>query len=299
MGSKGRIKGALPAVLTPFQSNGDIDEQALRRYLRFLVERVDGLFLCGSYGSGLLMAPDQRRQVAEIAVEEVAGAIPIILHVGFANTRTTIELARHGKMLGVDMLASVTPYYYRHSDKEIINHYKRLIDAVDCPWMLYNNPKYTQYNVSEAVLKNLADYGLKGLKDSGANIGLFYSYMHEVQQEDFTFLIGSQTLLVPAIVGGADGCVSGLSNAFPDFVKQIYQLSVEGCFDEAVKLQKKANVLRKITGDGIPIPFYHSVMRRLGMDIGVPQAPFVSLDAEAEQGIFAALDTMGMLVTYD
>jgi dihydrodipicolinate synthase/N-acetylneuraminate lyase len=295
---KDKIKGIFPAVITPFKKNGEIDEKAYRNYLNFLTETVDGLFIAGSYGSGPLMSPEQRKEVAEITMDEVGNKVPVILHVGYSNTETTIELAKHGEKLGVDVLAAVTPYYYKHRRKAVVNHYEQLIDAVDTPVMLYNNPKYTQFELDEELLVQLADYGLRGLKDSSGNIGLFYNFINQVEQDDFLFLIGSQTLLVPAIVGGADGCVSGLSNAYPEFIVEIYNLCKEEKYEEASKLQQKANVLRKITGEGIPIPFYHTVMRELGMDIGYCKAPFTPLEEDKKEEVLKALDELDMLVKY-
>lgn len=106
-----------------------------------------------------------------------------------------------------------------------------------------------------------------------------------MQDPDFTFLIGSQTVLLPALVGGGHGCVSGLSNLFPQLVNRIYEHAVAGQHKEALELQRKANRLRKLTGSGIPVPFYHAALRFRGLDIGVPLSPHLPYSKEDEARI--------------
>jgi dihydrodipicolinate synthase/N-acetylneuraminate lyase len=280
------IKGVLPALITPFTDTGEVDGEKLKAFLRFLIPQVHGLFPCGSYGSGPLMTVSQRKMVAEIITEEVSGKIPVLLHVGTADTKTTIELAEHAEDLKVSAVACLTPYYYLHNYNTVTEHFRRVIDAVNVPVYLYHNPKYTHFlNFSPAQLAELADIGLAGLKDSSANITFFYDCVSAVNKPDFTFLIGSQTVLMPALLGGGCGCISGLSNLFPKLVNSIYDKVLEGKLDEALDLQRKANVLRKVTGEGIPVPFYHAALKLRGIDIGVPKAPHLPFAKEDEERI--------------
>ncbi len=281
-----QIKGVLPALITPFTDAGDVDREKLKAFLRFLIPQVHGLYPCGSYGSGPCMTVSQRKMVAETIAEEVAGKIPIVLHVGTADTQTTIELAKHAEALKVSAVACLTPYYYLHNFKTITEHFRRVIDAVGLPVYLYHNPKYTHFlNFSPSQLGELADIGLAGLKDSSANITFFYDCVATVNNPGFTFLIGSQTVLMPALLGGGHGCVSGLSNLFPKLVNNIYDKVLAGKLDEALDLQRKANVLRKVTGEGIPVPFYHAALKLRGIDIGVPKAPHLTFSKENEERI--------------
>ncbi|WP_164667716.1 dihydrodipicolinate synthase family protein [Virgibacillus doumboii] len=291
-----KFEGIYPAVITPFTPEGEVDEGKLRAYIQYLVTQVDGLFVCGSYGSGPIMRIDQRKKVAEITMEVVEGEIPVILHVGCPDTESTVELAKHADSINVDAVAAVTPYYYKHQPNLIVNHYKSIIESVNVPVIIYNNPKYSNFSVPGDMLAELAELGVKGVKDSSGDISLFYEYMTKVKRSDFLFLIGSQTHLVPAVVGGAHGCVSGLSNAFPNFIKEIYQACKDEKFEKAVKLQKKANNLRSVTGSGIPVPFYHAALPMLGIELGVPRKPFQQLPQEELERIEESLSEAKMLL---
>ncbi|MDD9982095.1 MAG: dihydrodipicolinate synthase family protein [Gammaproteobacteria bacterium] len=285
------FKGTMPALITPFDHEGNVDASRFRRFLDWLVPQVSGLYVGGSYGSGPIMTVDQRRQTIEIVAENVDGRIPVVLHAGDPDTYTTIELARHAESVGVSAVASLTPYYYLHGPDEVDAHFLRLIDAVSTPVFLYNNPKYTNYCVTAEQVARLAEQGLAGIKDSSANIQLFYALVAATSGiEDFQVLVGSQTILLPALVGGGRGCISGLSNLYPKVVNGIFAAAVEGDFDRALALQREANELRKLTGAGIPVPFYHTALRYRGIDIGVPKRPLLPKSEEEEAAIFKALD---------
>ena len=285
------FRGTMPALITPFDSEGMVDEAKFRAFLDWLVPQVSGLYVAGSYGSGPIMTVSQRKQAAEIVLDSVAGRVPVVIHVGDPDTNTTVDLARHAESLNVSGVASLTPYYYLHGRNEIDRHFLTLIDAVGTPVYLYNNPKYTNYCVTADQVAWLAGKGLAGIKDSSANIQLFYGLVAATQDfKDFQVIVGSQTILLPALVGGGRGCVSGLSNLYPKVVNGIFDAAEAGEFDRALTMQREANELRQLTGAGIPVSFYHSALRYRGIDIGVPKAPLVPKTAEEEAAIFKALD---------
>jgi len=284
------FKGAMPALITPFDTDGNIDVKKFNRFLDWLVPQVNGLYIVGSYGSGPIMSVDQRKRVIDVVTERVDRRIPIIAHAGDPDTLTSIALAKFAEAREVDAVASLTPYYYLHGESEVNNHFHRLIDAVDTPVYLYNNPKYTNFCVTPEQVRALADYGLKGIKDSSASIQLFFDLVAATRDfENFNVLVGSQTILLPALVGGGTGCVSGLSNLYPNVVNGIFDAANGGDYEGALKLQREANTLRKLTGSGIPVPFYHAALRARGIDIGHPKVPFLPKTAVEETEIHNAL----------
>lgn len=285
-----QFSGAMPALITPFDENGQVNEAKLRSFVDWLVPQVSGVYIAGSYGSGPIMSVEQRKQVAAIVAEQVNGRIKTILHVGDPDTNTTIELAKHAEKLKIDAIAALTPYYYLHGPDIIELHFHRLIDAVSKPVFLYNNPKYTNFCVTPELMGRLAERGLAGMKDSSANIQLFYDVVTATQHvNNFQVLVGSQTILLPALVGGGVGCVSGLSNLYPKVVNQIFEAAQANNFVLALALQREANQLRKLTGVGIPVPFYHAALKARGIDIGVPKVPFIKKTDVEEQQIAKTL----------
>ncbi len=106
------MKGVVPPMITPFTKSGEVDYAGLRTLVSYLSNEVDGLFITGSYGSGALMTIEERKKVAEVTVETVAGKIPVIVMVGTTNTRESVDLTQHAARIGVQAVASVGPYYF-------------------------------------------------------------------------------------------------------------------------------------------------------------------------------------------
>lgn len=295
--SKTDFNGTMPALICPFKEDGEVDVPKLRAFVQWLLPQVHGFYVNGSYGSGPLMRRDQFKLVAETVMKEVQGSGKVVLlHCGTPSTDTTIELAKHGASLGVNAVAALTPYYYLHglTGTGIINdHFKRIIDAVGdkVPVFLYNNPKYTNYCVTADQIGELARYGLAGMKDSSTSIQLCYDVIAATKGLDFTFLVGSQTMLYPCLGAGGQGCVSGMSNLFPGHINAIFDAAAAGDNAKAVALQQEANEVRKLTGSGIPIAFYHVALKyRWGIDLGLPRRPLQPLSEEKAAKVRETLD---------
>jgi len=109
------LTGVIPPMITPFDSDGEVDENALIDLINFLIKHVHGLFICGTYGSGPLMKPEQRKKVAEIVTQQIDNKISVIVHVGSTNTKTAVDLAKHAESVGSSHISSVPPYYYKHN----------------------------------------------------------------------------------------------------------------------------------------------------------------------------------------
>ena len=106
-----KLKGVIPPMITPFQEDGTLDEKSLIHLVEYLSERVDGLFICGSYGCGALMTIEERKRVAEIVKKYARKDLTIVVHTGTTNTIETIELTRHARDIGCDAASSVGPCY--------------------------------------------------------------------------------------------------------------------------------------------------------------------------------------------
>lgn len=304
--AKPDFNGTLPALITPFKENGEIDFDKLKVFVEWLLPNVHGFYVTGSYGSQPMLNADENKAIIKCVMETVAGKTaykgrkPLILaHVGRCSTMETIDIAKFAVAQGVDAVAALTPYYYLHGltgPKLITDHFKMIVDAVakDVPVFLYNNPKYTNYCVTPDQMGELAAYGLAGMKDSSTSIQLCYDVIAAAKaagRDDFVFLVGSQTMLYPCLGAGGQGCVSGMSNLFPGHINDIFDAAAAGDNAKAVALQQKANDLRHLTGSGIPLPFYHEALKyRWGIDIGYPRRPIQLLDEEKVKKVRAALD---------
>jgi 4-hydroxy-tetrahydrodipicolinate synthase len=292
------IKGVVVPLITPFTEDGEVYEKGLRRLLDFHIEKgVHGIFPCGTYGSGPLMTTEQREKVIEITVDQIKGRMSVIAQVGAASTSETVTLARHAETVGVDVVAAVPPYYYSYDETAILEHYRQLVRAVNIPVYAYNIPKTSGFTITPSTLAKMADFGVKGVKDSSFSLIDFMHFILELKQrKDFTFMVGTEALLLPAMMVGAKGCVSGLANVFPELVVKLYQAILKKDYEEAVKLQLKAVEARRIlTAARSTTAASHGLLKEIGIDAGIPKRPILSLTNEELSQMRKGFSRIGLL----
>jgi len=286
-----KITGVIPPVITPFDENGEPDLDAYGRLLDFLLEHVHGIYPLGTYGSGPLMPKEMRIELAEFVIKKVGGRVPVIMHIGSADTNTAVELARAAEKAGADAVASIVPFYYGYDEHCLTEHFTRILESVDIPFYVYNNPGMGNNTITPKILATLAERGLKGIKDSSFDILTFYAFMRAVKHKDFDFIIGTEALLVPAVVAGANGCVSGVANTFPELMVQLWNVAVAGEMDKAMELQQKVNGIREIMHLSNSIISMHAMLQVRGIDGGIPRRPLLQADdglvAKIKEGLKA------------
>ncbi len=288
------ISGIIPPVLTTFDKSGNFDEKAQCEIVSFLVDKVQGLYTCGTYGSGVLMNVDERKRVAEVIINEVAGRIPVIVHVGGASTKSVVELAKHAEKICATAVAAVPPIYYGFKEPEVERYFTALLEAVSIPVLVYNNPQTTGVSITAKFLAKLADMGVRGVKDSSFNIMVFYEYLRTVKDKEFIPIIGTESLILPAVVMGAHGSVSGLANAIPEPVVELYKAATEGNLEKARKLQTAVSIMRDIMHLAPTLPMIQAILLERGINAGYPRSPFVLPEKELTKKAVSELRKMGV-----
>ncbi len=288
-----KIAGIVPPLLTAFDEKGAFNEKAQREIVSFLVDKVQGFYPCGTYGSGPLMSVEERKRVAEVVIDEVNGRVPVILHVGGPTTRFAVDLAKHAEQAGAVAVASVPPIYYGFKEPEVERHFKALVDAVEIPVLVYNNPKTTGVSISPGFLNKLAGIGVRGVKDSSFDIMVFYNYLWAVDRKDFIPVIGTEALILPAVSMGAFASVSGLANAIPEPVVELFEAVKAGDFEKARPLQKKVSAMRDVMHLGPTLTMIQAVLGRRGVNSGYPRLPFASPEKKLVDKAMEAFRALG------
>jgi len=290
------LRGIIPPIMTAFTKEGEVYDKGTREIVDFIVPHVQGLYPCGTYGSGPMMSPDERKRVAEIIVDQVNGRVPVIVHVGTADTKNTIELARHAEGIGARAVGAITPYYNSYDDDAIFVHFQQLINAVNIPVFLYNNPKTSGNSVSVNLLVRLAKEGLAGVKDSTFDIVNYYHSQIGLKAfPDFNLIIGTEAVLVAAFDAGAKAAVSGLGNVYPDLMEKLYKEYLEGDRKKLMQTQEDVLRVRQITKYGPTIPTCHAILKLRGIDSGYPRLPFQPVSPETTKRVKEALQSMNIL----
>jgi dihydrodipicolinate synthase/N-acetylneuraminate lyase len=290
------FKGIYPPMMTAFTEDGEIYEKGTREIVDFIVPHVQGLYPCGTYGSGPMMSPEERKKVAEIVLDQVNGRIPVIMHVGTADTKTAIELARHAQDIGAKAVGAVTPYYNSYSEDAIFTHFQHLIQSVAIPVFLYDNPKCSGNSISTNLLVRLAKEGLAGIKDSTFDlVNYYHAKIALAEFPEMNLISGTEALFVAAFDAGATAAVTGLGNVYPDLIGRFYQEYLEGDRKKLMETQKQVIKVRQITKYGPTVPTCHAILKLRGVDAGFPRLPFSHVSPEIEEKVKESLKAMDLL----
>lgn len=249
------LHGIIPPVVTPLTPDFQVDEVALRRVLRHLLDSgVHGLFLLGSTSEIVFMDAPQRREVLRIAVDEVAGRVPLLAGVIDPTTDRVIAHARDAQAAGVDGLVVTAPFYTRTSQAEIIEHFRAIQEAVPLPIMAYDIPVCVQVKLERATLRQMRAEGLiAGLKDSSGDDTGFRLLLLECRDDpDFRLFTGSELMVDTAFMVGAHGCVPGLGNVDPRGYVELYEAARGENWTEARRIQERLIRLFAIALQGTP-----------------------------------------------
>lgn len=275
-----KIKGVISPVLTAFDRDGAVYDDGCRNILNFQLPYVNGFFVCGSYGSGGLMSVKERMHVLEVMTDHINGRVPTIVHAGTMDTYSTIKLARHAQSTGVDAIAVMPPFFYKHNEENILGHYKAVLDAVDKPVFVYDYPSLSNNPISTKTLKNLAEMGTAGVKLTSSDLPGLLERMVAITKKGFAFMIGTEALLLAAISHGAQACITGMANSLPFHLAKLYQAICNGDHKEARKLQLLTNKAHTIIKRAPAISSVYGLMHYQGVDAGYPRLPFQKIESK-------------------
>ena len=283
-------KGVFTALITPMNSDESINFEELRRQVdRQFDAGVHGLFCLGTNSEFYALHDDERVEVAKVVVDQNCGRLPIIAGVGCVTTSDTINLAKSIAVLGVDALSVIVPYFVGLSQDQLYRHYKAVAEAVDIPVLIYNIPMRTGNNVEADTVKDLSKIeNIIGIKDSSGKIENIKRLI-EITEDDFSVLVGSDSLILQTLVAGGQGAVAGCANPFPELMAGIYDAWKTGDMETAAQRQEKIAPFRSTFKLGNPNSIVKRAMVLMGQAVGPLREPANLVDPEIDEAIKAVL----------
>ncbi len=243
-----RMKDLIVPTITPFDEKGKIDPEGIKAHFDFLIKSgVQDFYILGTTGEVFLMNKEERKMVAELVVEYVGDRGNIFIQVGSISTKEACDLAQHAESIGAAGIGAVTPFYFNVSQLEMENYYLAIAKNVhdDFPVYLYNLPGCTTNDLLPETVSKLARVkNIVGIKNSMEDM-LRLSRLIDETPDDFEVIIGSDNILMSAILCGAKGSVSGNANVFPEIFIEFYQDIKEKNYDKA---HEKQIIIRHIAG---------------------------------------------------
>lgn len=277
------IKGVIPAMITPFNQNEELDEKKTRDLVEFLIEKkVNGLYIGGSTGEGFLMDIDERKKLTEIVCSQVNGRIPVIVHVGNIGTKMSIDIAKHAHENGADAISSVPPFYWRFDNESIFNYYKDISESTPLPMIVYNVPLAGLMGL-DMIYKLAEIENVKGIKYTATNhfeIRLIKAQLGE----DFMVYSGSDEMAISGLLHHSDGLIGSFYSMLPDLFIKIYDSMENKELEQAKNYQLMAV---DIIMTSLKYDYYAAIklgLSWMGLDVGSVRRPFKALtDAQKEQ----------------
>ena len=282
-----RIRGSMPAMVTPFTPDIRVDHDAQRRIVDFFLEGgVHGMVILGSSGEMQGADWDQRAAAVSAVAEAVNGRVPVIAGAGLPNLKATIDQIKEAEDAGADIALVVAPYYFPIDQDAIVAWFDRLVAASGIPIMYYHFPGMTKLSADPDTVVRLRDVGVAGMKDSGG----LTTYLHEVlsrlrDDPGFPIMLGGDYHLVDALINGADGCIGLAQNVVPHLSVDMYEAFIAGDLATANRLQREAaDFLMKLPAQPSGPAAAKAALEKMGLCDRTMAPPFVEATDE-EAGI--------------
>lgn len=274
----------LTAMVTPFDADGHVDEEAAVRVMHHLVEHgSDGLVMCGTTGEASTMTDEEHLGVIALAVEEMKGRCTVVAGVGSNDTRHAVHLTERATELGADALLSVNPYYNRPNRRGIVRHYEEINRATNLPILLYNIPQRTASDLPNDLLAELAQLdNIYGVKQANPD--------NLAKVDGLCIYAGNDDLLADVLDLGEPGGVLVASHLFGTEMRRMV--------DEPEHRREINDSLQDAYRDLAIAPMATTVkaaLNLLGIRVGAPRLPYVELDEQETATVTALLERHGLL----
>jgi 4-hydroxy-tetrahydrodipicolinate synthase len=288
--------GTGTALVTPFRTDGSLDETALRSLVkRQLDAGINFLVPCGTTGESPTLAHAEHLRVVELTLEIAKGKVPVLAGAGGYNTAEVISLAKELQHLGADGILSVTPYYNKPTQEGLFQHFKAIASAVNLPIILYSVQGRTGVNIEPSTVLRLSQIqNIVGIKEASGNISQMGAILNLVPK-DFLVLSGDDSLTLPLISLGGRGLISVASNEIPAEMTRLVQSALSGNFAEARRLHFQYLSLMDINFvESNPIPV-KAALAEMGLLQPVWRLPLVSPKPENLARSRAVLESLNLI----
>jgi 4-hydroxy-tetrahydrodipicolinate synthase len=296
MSEKVFFRGAMTALVTPFDRDGKVHEEHLQKIIEYQLRGgIDAIVPCGTTGEASTLEYDEHFRVCELAVKYVDHRAKVILGGGSNNTHRAIQLTQFARSVGADAVLSVGPYYNKPSQEGHYQHFKAIAESADIPILVYNIPGRTGVNIEPATLLRLAEVpNIVGVKEASGNLDQMMLILRD-RPRHFSVLSGDDSLALPLIAMGGDGCISVLSNEMPGEFTRMIHAALEGNWELARQIHYRTYALMRANFvETNPVPV-KAAMAMMGLIEEVYRLPLVPLQPANLEKLQIVLKDLGLV----
>lgn len=291
------IKGVIPALVTPFDKNDNVDLKAVEKITEFLVSNgVHALMPVGGTGEFPNLLTEEKRDVVKAVASVAKGKVPIVPGTAACSTKEVIMLSNDAYEAGADAVIATAPYYFRLPESSLIEHYRTVAANISCPLIVYNNPLYTGNNMRPEVIAGLMnEKNIIGVKQSNADMGQLVELLR-LAPKGLSLCTGIDSQFYPALCVGAVGIYSTAAGIIPAQMVKLYDLFKAGKHAEALELHMKLQTLNKyLEYDPGYVAPAKEALNLLGLPGGYLRSPLPELTSDEKRGIKNSLKEIGVL----
>lgn len=278
------MKGIFSALLTSFDSEGNINEKGLREIVRHNIDeiKVDGLYVGGSTGENFMLSTEEKKKIFNIVKDEAKEQVKLIAQVGSINLKESIELGKYATSLGYDSLSAVTPFYYKFDFQEIKSYYNKIIKETNNKMIVYSIPVLTGVNMTLDNFSELFENeNIIGVKFTAPDFFLLERLRNKFKHK--LIYSGFDEMLLSAAVLGIDGAIGSTFNVNGKKAKEILQLVKENKINEAREIQHSINdLISDIINNGL-YQTIKLILEEFGVEAGYCKEPFKVATDEMKQ----------------
>jgi N-acetylneuraminate lyase len=271
-----KYKGIIPAFYACYDEAGEISEERIKDLSNYLYEKgVKGLYVGGSSGECVYQNLEERKATLKYVSENVGGKLTLIAHVGAPSTKESIELAQYAEELGYDALSAIPPIYFLLPETAIEKYWTEIMNSTELPFIIYNIPQTTGYNLSTNLLgKLLKNEKLIGVKNSSMPV-MDIERFKAAANEDFIVFNGPDEQYVAGRLIGADSGIGGTYGVMPELFLKAEEFVAAGNFSEARSIQKVINdiIIELCSLNGSMYSVIKEVYKLRGLNIGSVRGP--------------------------
>src|SRR5947207_4354087 len=294
------MRGCATALVTPFTSDGSIDEERLRALVdRQISGGIRLLVPCGTTGESATMTEEEDARVIGMTIEVARSRAKVIAGAGSNSTASAIEYSKRARDLGADAVLQVAPWYNKPTQEGLYAHFRAIAEAIpDLPIMLYNVPGRTSSNIAAQTTLRLARdcENVVAVKEASGNLSQIMEILGE-RPTGFSVLSGDDAVTLPLIALGGEGIVSVASNEVPDLMSRMTNLALEGKWDDARFMDYRLLPLMEVNFiESSPGPV-KAAMAMMGLLEEKFRLPLVPITESSRAKIRKVLSELGMLET--
>lgn len=271
------FKGLGIALVTPFNEDGSVDYQSLKRLVEYQLDNgADFLCILVTTSETPTLSKEEKTEIKKFIVEFVNARVPIMMGCGGYNTAAIVEELKTGDFTGIDGILSICPYYNKPSQEGLYQHFKAISAATKLPIILYNVPGRTGVNMSAATTVRLAKdcKNIVAIKEASGNLEQINEIIKN-KPSTFDVISGDDALTFPMISCGAVGVISVIGNALPKEFSKMIRLQFKGEYEPARKIHHKfIDLFSLLFVDGNPAGV-KAMLHEMGMIKNVLRLPLV------------------------